>query len=180
MCDKNALFVAARRLAYGDSYGPVQVRCQKCYEESKQVVNLGELREKPYEFEKLQKGHNHFQLVLPYSKKTVVFKLLNSKDETDIDNELKATAKFVKSGGSTEVTTRLKKMIVSIDDKTDRATINKFVDNELLSKDSMALRSYARQISPELDMSFNFTCANCSHEERMDVPMTVQFFWPES
>ena len=180
LCDKNALFVAARRLAYGDSYGPVQVRCQKCYEESKQVVNLGELREKPYEFEKLQKGHNHFQLVLPYSKKTVVFKLLNSKDETDIDNELKATAKFVKSGGSTEVTTRLKKMIVSIDDKTDRATINKFVDNELLSKDSMALRSYARQISPELDMSFNFTCANCSHEERMDVPMTVQFFWPES
>jgi len=137
LCDKNALFVAARRLAYGDSYGPVQVRCQKCYEESKQVVNLGELREKPYEFEKVQKGHNNFQFVLPYSKKTVVFKLLSSKDETDIDNEL-------------------------------------------LSKDSMALRSYARQISPELDMSFNFTCANCSHEERMDVPMTVQFFWPES
>ncbi len=180
LCDKNALFVAARRLAYGDSYGPVQVRCQKCYEEVKQVVNLGELREKPYEFEKVQKGHNHFHFTLPYSKKTVLFKLLNSKDEIDIDNELKATAKFVKSGGSTEITTRLKKMIVSIDDKSDRAIINKFVDTELLSKDSMALRSHARQISPELDMSFNFNCPSCSHEERMDVPMTVQFFWPES
>ena len=94
--------------------------------------------------------------------------------------EQKATAKFLKSGGSSEITTRLKKLIIGIDGKTDRATINKFVDNELLSKDSMALRAYAREITPELDMTFNFTCSSCSHEERMDVPMTVQFFWPES
>jgi hypothetical protein len=180
LCDKNALFVAARRLAYGDNYGPVQIRCQKCYEESKQVVNLGDLNEKPYNFDKVQKGSNQFEFQLPYSKKTVVFKLLNSKDETDIDGELKATAKFVKSGGSTEITTRLKKMIVAIDGKADRATVNKFVDNELLSKDSMALRSYVREITPELDMTFNFNCPNCSNGERMDVPMTVQFFWPES
>jgi hypothetical protein len=180
LCDKNALFVAARRLAYGDSYGPVQIKCQKCYEDAKQVVNLGELREKPYEFEKITKGQNNFEFQLPYSKKVVTFKLLNSKDEVDIDGELKATSKFVKSGGSTEVTTRLKKMITSIDGKTDRSIINKFVDSELLSKDSMALRSHAREISPELDMTFNFTCPSCSHEERMDVPMTVQFFWPES
>jgi hypothetical protein len=180
LCDKNALFVAARRLAYGDSYGPVQIRCQKCYEESKQTVNLGELNEKPYEFEKVQRCHNHFEFQLPHSKKVVVYRLLNSKDEVDIDGELKATAKFVKSGGSTEITTRLKKMVTSVDGKTDRATINKFIDNELLSKDSMALRANVRQVTPELDMTFNFTCPNCSHEERMDVPMTVQFFWPES
>ena len=180
LCDKNALFVAARRLAYGDSYGPVHIKCQKCYEDAKQIVNLGELREKPYEFEKVTKGQNNFEFQLPYSKKVVTFKLLNSKDEVDIDGELKATSKFVKSGGSTEVTTRLKKMITSIDGKTDRSIINKFVDSELLSKDSMALRSHAREISPELDMTFNFTCPGCSHEERMDVPMTVQFFWPES
>ena len=180
LCDKNALFVAARRLAYGDNYGPVQIKCQKCYEETKQAINLGELNEKPYEFEKIQKGHNHFEIQLPYSKKVVTFKLLNSKDESDIDVEIKSTAKFVKSGGSTEVTTRLKKMILSVDGKTDKATINKFVDNELISKDSMALRSYARTITPELDMSFNFVCPSCANEERMDVPMTVQFFWPES
>ena len=180
LCDKNALFVAARRLAYGDSYGPVQIRCQKCYEESKQVVNLGELHEKPYEFEKVQKGHNNFEFQLPYSKKIVTFKLLNSKDEVDIDGELKATAKFVKSGGSTEITTRLKKMITSLDGKSDRSIINKFIDSELLSKDSMALRARARELSPELDMTFNFVCSSCGHGERMDVPMTVQFFWPES
>ena len=180
LCDKNALFIAARRLAYGDSYGPVQIRCQKCYEESKETINLGSLTEKPYEFDKIQRGNNVFEFTLPYSKKVIQFKLLSSKDETDIDVELKATAKFVKSGGTNEITTRLKKLIVSIDEKTDRAFINKFVDNELLSKDSMALRAYARSVSPELDMSFNFVCPSCGSQERMDVPMTVQFFWPES
>ena len=180
LCDKNALFVAARRLAYGDSYGPVQIRCQKCYEENKETINLGELKEKPYEFDKISKSSNTFEFVLPYSKKTVIFKLLSSKDEIDIDNELKATAKFVKSGGSTEITTRLKKMILAIDGKNDRGLINKYIDSEMVSKDSMALRAYARTVTPELDMSFNFTCPSCSHEERMDVPMTVQFFWPES
>lgn len=180
LCDKNALFVAARRLAYGDSYGPVQIRCQKCYEESKETVNLGELKEKPYEFDKVQPNSNYFEFELPYSKKRVGFRLLSSKDEIEIDSELKATSKFIKSGGSTEITTRLKKIIVSVDGKTDRSIINKFVENELISKDSMALRSYARSVTPELDMTFNFVCPHCSHEERMDVPMTVQFFWPES
>jgi hypothetical protein len=71
-------------------------------------------------------------------------------------------------------------LIVSIDGKPDIAAINKFVDNELLSKDSMALRSYVKTIAPELDMGFDFVCEHCGEVERMDVPMTVQFFWPES
>jgi len=28
MIDKNALFIAARRLAYGDKYGPVKIECK--------------------------------------------------------------------------------------------------------------------------------------------------------
>lgn len=180
LCDKNALFIAARRLAYGDSYGPLQIRCQKCYEESKETIDLGAIKEKPYDFDKIIKGNNSFEYILPYSKKTIIFKLLNSKDEIDVESEIKATAKFVKSGGSTEVTSRLKKMILSVDGKTDRLLINKFIENELISKDSIAFRNYARSISPEMDMTFNFTCQHCSNEERMDVPMTVQFFWPES
>ena len=71
-------------------------------------------------------------------------------------------------------------MILAIDGKNDRGLINKYIDSEMVSKDSMALRAYARTVTPELDMSFNFVCPNCSHGERMDVPMSVQFFWPES
>jgi hypothetical protein len=91
---------------------------------------------------------------------------------------IKALTK-IKKQSSAEVTTRLKKLIVSIDGKPDIAAINKFVDNDLLSKDSMALRSYIKTIAPELDMGFDFVCEHCGEVERMDVPMTVQFFWPD-
>ena len=180
LCDKNALFIAARRLAYGDSYGPLSIKCQKCGEESKHTINLGEIKEKEYNFDSVEKGKNLFQFTLPSSKKVIVFKLINSKDESDIDKELKITNKLLKSGGSSEITTRLKKVIVSIDGETNRAIVNKFIDNDLLSKDSVALRSYIKTISPDLDMTFNFMCNNCNNEERMDVPMSVSFFWPES
>lgn len=180
ICDKNALFVAARRLAYGDNYGPLQIKCPQCAEESKETINLSLLTDKDVDFSGFEKGQNVFEFELPFSKKLIRFRLLTSKDEDEIDVEVKSVSKFLKSGGSAEVTTRLKKLIISIDGDSDRSKINKFVDTELLSRDSSALRTFVRKVAPELDLSFNFTCPNCAHEERMDVPMTVQFFWPES
>jgi len=180
ICDKNALFVAARRLAYGDSYGPLQIKCPSCTEESKETIDLSQLKEKPIDFDKFQKEKNIFEFQLPFSKKMVNFRLLTSKDEDEVDSEVKSVSKYLKSGGSAEITTRLKKLIISIDGNDDRSAINKFVDEELLSRDSSALRAHIRNLSPELDMSFNFRCSSCDHEERMDVPMTVQFFWPDA
>lgn len=179
MIDKNALFIAARRLAYGDNYGPIKIECKKCNAENKTTINLAELKEKELDFAKYEKGENAFAFEFPFSKRKITFKLLTSDDEESIDRELKSLAK-IKKGSSAEVTTRLKRIITSIDGSPDRAAINKFVDNELLSKDSMALRAYIKAIAPELDMGFSFVCEHCGNEERMDVPMTVQFFWPDS
>jgi hypothetical protein len=179
MVDKNALFVAARRLAYGDKYGPVKIECKKCNTENKTYIDLSTLNEKEVDFNKFQKGSNEFEFEFPYCKRRITFKLVTSGDQESIDRDIKAMTK-IKKQASTEVTTRLKKLIVSIDGKPDIAAINKFVDNELLSKDSMALRAYIKTIAPELDMGFDFVCEHCSEVERMDVPMTVQFFWPES
>ena len=179
MVDKNALFVAARRLAYGDKYGPVKIECKKCNTENKTYIDLSTLNEKEVDFNKFQKGSNEFEFEFPFCKRRITFKLVTSGDQESIDRDIKAMTK-IKKQASTEVTTRLKKLIVSIDGKPDIASINKFVDNELLSKDSMALRAYIKTIAPELDMGFDFVCEHCGEVERMDVPMTVQFFWPES
>jgi len=179
MVDKNALFVAARRLAYGDKYGPVKITCKSCNTENKTNIDLSTLNEKEIDFNKFQKGVNEFEFEFPYCKRKITFKLVTSGDQESIDRDIKALTK-IKKQSSAEVTTRLKKLIVSIDGKPDIAAINKFVDNELLSKDSMALRAYIKTIAPELDMGFDFVCEHCGEVERMDVPMTVQFFWPES
>lgn len=176
--DKNALFIAARRLAYGDSYGPVEVGCKTCREICKPIINLSEIKTKEYNFDGKQKGINSFEFVLPYAKRTVKLKILTNADDANIDLELKSLQKISK--GSSEITTRLKHLIVAVDDNPDKAYIRNFVDTELLSRDSIELRKFIRDISPDIDMTFNFTCEHCQAQERVGVPMTVQFFWPES
>lgn len=175
--DKNAIFVAARRLAYGDKY-PVKITCPKCEAENSIDVDLAALKTKEFDFSKYAKGENNFNFDLPLSKKTVTYKILTHKDENDIDAELKGLSKLSKTN-SPEMTTRLKYMIVAINGDNDRGNIKKFVDN-MPARDSMALRKYIRENTPELDMSFDFKCSECGHEERMAMPLGVDFFWPSS
>ena len=83
------------------------------------------------------------------------------------------------TGVSYNLTTRLKHQIQSVDGKTDRKSINEFVDNEFLSVDSLAFRNYVAETSPNLD--FRIEVENSRGEkEKVVVPMTAQFFWPDS
>lgn len=178
--DKNAVFVATRRFAYGDSYGPLQIKCPSCRENNECTFNLGELKYKDIDVTKYQSGSNLFDFVLPYCKKTVTYKLLTSGDEKLIENELKVLAKIKAASSSSDVTTRLKHTIVAVDGNNDKETVRKFIENELTSRDSFELRKQIREKTPDVDLNFDFKCEQCNHEERIGVPLTVQFFWPDS
>ena len=86
----------------------------------------------------------------------------------------------VKSGNTADVTTRLRYTNLSVDGINDKVEIKKFVENELTSRDSFELRKQIKEITPDIDLNFNFKCEHCGHEERIGVPLTVQFFWPDS
>ena len=101
--------------------------------------------------------------------------MLTSGDEKTIDEEVKGYEKL--HGIGYELTTRLKQQIVSVDGDTKRASINSFVDNEFLSRDSIAFRSYVSEIMPDVDMTSTFTDAD-GNEKEFTVPMTVTFLWP--
>lgn len=178
ICDKNALFIAARRLAYGDDYGPVKITCKACREDTEFTINLKNMNAKPFEFSNYQRGINLFKFVLPYTKRVVEYAVPSSRDEKNIDAELLSIERISKN--KAEMTTRLKFLIKSVDGNTDSAYIRKFVDNELLSRDSIALRADIKKNTPDLDMTFDFVCEHCNQAERMDVPMTAQFFWPNA
>jgi len=178
--DKNALFVAARRLAYGDSYGPVEITCRACAEENKKTIDLSTIKNKEFDFSKYTRGQNNFEYVLPHSNRKVTYKILTHKDEAEIDKELEGLNKMIKTGISPEITTRLKKVITSLDGNSDKAVINKFVDVELTARDSIVFRQYIKDNSPNVDMGFEFICDSCNHKELREIPLTVQFFWPNS
>jgi len=180
LVDKNAILVAARRLAYGDGYGPVEVTCPKCREKNQVTFNLGEIKNEEFDFDKYTRGENSFEFALPYSKKTIQYRILTHKDEHQIENELKANNKILKGSSSNEVTARLRSMIISVDGNSDRNYVKKYVETEMVSRDALALRQYIKKNIPDVDLNFNFTCGDCSHEERLGVPLTVQFFWPDT
>ena len=176
--DKNALIFAVRRLAYGDTYGPVDITCPKCQNVNRLNIDLGQLKEKELDETKFEPGVNVFEYTLPYSKVNIKFKLLTDEDEKSIERDAAALSKLNKTA-STEVTSRLKKMIVEVNGETDPVKIKNFVDN-MQSRDSLALRQYVRDFTPDIDSSFEFSCKECGAEERAAVPMTVNFFWPDS
>ena len=178
--DKNAIYMAARRLAYGDKYGPLKIKCPTCSEDNETEFDLAQIQNKPLNTEGLTKGVNSFDYTFPFSKKSITFKFLTHKEEKEIEVETKSVNKFSKSDTGSELTTRLKYIITSVDGKGDKESIRNFVQNELLSKDSFEFRKHMRIVLPDIDMSFNFTCQSCGNEERMVVPLAAQFFWPDA
>lgn len=176
VCDRNAAFFAIRRLAYGDSYDAT-LSCGRCGKENSISIDLGKMDNKEFNFEQYPRGGNAFQVKLPYSGITLTFKMLTKKDETLIEQELAGYAKISKDF-TKEVTTRLVHIITAVDGVSEKTRIRKFVNDELVSKDSLALRKYIRETMPDIDTTFDFSCAHCGLERREDTPMGVSFFWP--
>lgn len=179
LCDINSLFVDIRRLAYGDQYGPLKIKCPSCGEESEHTINLSSIEPKPFDFERHTRGQNAFTFVLPYSNRVVTYKMLTQREDDMVDAEIKSMSK-VNKDRSSEITTRLKYVIQSIDGDEEKSSIRKFIETELVSRDNLALRTDMRKNIPDLDRSFNFVCSSCDYTDKMDMPMTVEFFWPSS
>ena len=177
--DKNAIMVAARILGYGSEY-PVEMTCPHCQAKSKLEVDLSSLENKEVN-ESLLKDGPVYEFHLPASKRDITFKILTHNDEKKVEEEAKKMKKknFGGNGVTYELTSRLKHMILSVDGATDLKTIKNFVENEFLSRDSLAFRKHIETMSPDVDMTIPFECEHCGHEEpSIQMPMNVNFFWP--
>jgi hypothetical protein len=167
--DKNAIMIASRVLGYGKEY-VVDVEGEEL------TIDLTTLKDKEIDLSKYEKGKNEFTFTLPNSKRNITFKILTWGDDDLIERELEALEK-VGSEIKSEMTTRLKKRITSVDGDTTQSVINNFVDNEFLSVDSLAFRQHSEEITPDIDMTYTFTSI-LGDEKEIVVPMTTQFFWP--
>ena len=170
--DKNAVMVAARVLAYGPEYV-----CEIPNPNTDGIINhTFNLTDCPFKKLTGDISENKFEFKLPISKKTITFKLLTGKEESAINEELKASKKLG-SQISPELTTRLRHTIVSVDGDTKPATINDFVNN-LLARDSMVLRKEIQRVTPDIELKQEIEIEG--EPVKVDIPMTVGFFWPES
>lgn len=176
--DKNGLMVAARIMGYGKDYD-VTVQCPSCEESSTHTINLETIGDKELVFDEKQKNKNEFDFKLPFSKRTVTFQLLTHKDDKAVTGELEAMRKVLKSEISSEVTTRMKRSIIAIDGNRDSKVVREAIDS-MPARDAMAFREHARDMNPDIDLTFDFECPTCGHDARLEVPIDVNFFWPNS
>jgi hypothetical protein len=164
--DKNAILIASRILGYGQDYE---------FENRGTVykVDLTEMVDKELPSDVNYENGNNFEFTLPASKDQITFKLLTHGDEITIEQELKGLKK-INPNGSPELSTRLKYIITSVNGDSDRKTVREFVDNELLARDSRALRQEIKRISPDIDLTIKG-----DDGEDIAVPISLNFFWPD-
>jgi hypothetical protein len=169
--DKEAIMIAARILSYGKDY-EIQ------HEGKSIIVDLTELKNKEIDETIFTKGKNEFSFTLPHTKNVVTFKLLTHADDKLIDQEVKGLLKINKDN-LTEVTTRFKRMITSVNGMREVKDIREFVDKYLLAIDARALREEYSRISPSMDLTFKYTNEN-DEEEDVNLPIGITFFWPDA
>jgi hypothetical protein len=165
--DKNALLVAARILGYGKDY-------KFEYDGEEYNIDLTTIEDKPINESLFSKGVNEFAFTLPSTSTEITFKLLTGTDEKKINAELEGLKKINKNA-SPELSTRLKYMITSVGGNRESKDIRFFVDNQLLARDSRALREYIKEVQPDVDLTFFPDGSN----SKVSIPIGLSFFWPD-
>ena len=170
--DKNAVMVAARVLAYGGEYS-VEVMHPETGDKYPYTFDLTncDFKELPND---VDYSENEFEMSLPITKTDITFRLLSGKDEREINEELQSLKKI---GKTAEVTTRLKRLITSVNGDKKRGTINSFAEN-MLSKESLQLRDEVTRINPDINLRQEIELEG--ETTVVDIPMTVEFFWPKT
>lgn len=176
--DKNAILMATRVLGYGADY-TVEITDPFTLEKQEVTIDLSKVKTKDVD-ESLLNGDNRYKFKLPKSGKELVFKLLTHGDETEISKEIQSLERLYKGKGEKtfDVTTRLKYMVQSVDGNEDRGFITNWIQNGFLALDTKAFRKYVKQLSPDMDLKFDFTSDVTGEMEALDIPFGINFFYP--
>ncbi len=169
--DKNAILIAARILGYGKDY-------EFEHKGESQKVDLTTIEDKPLNKSLITEGQNKFSFTLPTSKVEITFKLLTHGDEKNIDREIKGLKK-VNKNSSSNISTRMKYIITSINGDYEKSTVRDFVDNQLLAIDARELRNYIADVQPDIDLTFDYEDKNGDFV-KVAIPVGINFFWPDT
>ena len=173
--DRNGLLIAARILSYGKDYS-FSYKNPNTGEEEKVEIDLQNLKYKELDWSKFN-NKNEFEFKLPKSGNTVTFKLLTVADDRKIDEEIKGIKKNLGLEAGA-ISTRLKHQIIAINGEYSVKAVRDFIDDGyLLAMDSKDLRKHIETVTPDIDMSINFTLKD-GQEIKIDLPMTAEFFFP--
>lgn len=179
--DRSAIIIAARISGYGPEY-ETKIQCPSCQTEQKfnfdirdpNIHHGGEIQREDITI--IEKENGIFETVLPNTKIKVSFRLLTGKEEKQL---LEETEKDRKRKREKNITRIHKIMITAVNDSELLEHRNHVIEN-LPSLDSRYLRSAYRIATPNVDLIKDFECSECGRESELEVPLTADFFWPDT
>ena len=173
--DRNAIILFLRTSSYGSDY-TVQVSDPRSGIPFTTKIDLLKLRYKePIEF---PDEFGCFTVELPMRKKTVRFRLLSSGDENLIFKKAESVMEVYNEEFSQYNTMKLKAHVVSINEKTDRSYIDRFID-AMPALDAYTIRKKILEISPDVDMNYEFM-TNDGYKFNTNLSLGVDFFFPNN
>ena len=180
--DRNAILIAARVTGYGKDYN-TEVTCPACKQKGKlnfdlelatistsvddEMYNLASAKE-------TERGT--FIMNLESMDTQLEVRPLTGRDEKKLSSI--ATAKAKNNLAEAPVTDGMKSYIVSVNGNEDREYVSRFVDT-LPAKESRRIRVMYRNIIPKVSIKSSYSCAKCGHERELEVPLNIDFFWPD-
>lgn len=173
--DRNALLLFLRMSSYGDDY-TVEVTDPRTGNAFKDTIDLTKLRYK--EITEKPDEDGLFSVELPMRKKIVKFRLLTVGETNIIYDKSEAIKKAFNEEYSQYPTMKLKSSIISIDGKTDRTYIDRFVD-AMPARDALTIRKKILEVSPDVDMKYTFTTKD-GYSFDAYLTIGVDFFFPST
>lgn len=176
-CDRKAILIQVRKSGFSPTY-ETSTNCNKCGNITGISVDL---ENQVQVFENLENLENvefskdkTFFLELPRTKIRVEVRFLNGED----DNVLFENNKKRKKNKKPEryFTDRLKQLVVSVNGNSSPVYIADFCNWVSLLEAKYIVETY-NKICPKITINSTFNC-ECGNDGTVEVPINVDFFWP--
>lgn len=177
--DKNAIIMSVRETGFGPLYGTT-VNCPSCGALNEKEFSLENKETKDSNLIKdvqLLENGNFLLTSTDYNPEiTFEIRLLTGKDEQRILKHVEGRKKLKLETGP--VTELLKNIIVSVNGISQPSALQEII-GQIPAALSRKIRKVYEEAMPNIELKADFTCDNCSHTERLEVPINVDFFWPK-
>lgn len=175
-CDKNAILMFLRISAYGPYYN-VNVTSPFTNDVFKEKIDLLTIKEKVLTVEPNE--NLEYGYATKDGKHTITFKLLTASKEEEITLRSEAEKGIMNQGIDLSPLDLLVNKISTLDGNSDKPRIKQFVYTlrPLIFKE---LNKAIDEVTPGLDMVYTYTCPATGKPFQSFVPISTEFFYPES
>jgi hypothetical protein len=170
--DRNAILVNARMNAYGSDYKASSI-CSECSTFTETTFDLSTMKSKEDSLDE-----ESLRFILPKTEFPVTIRFLTVHEEGLLEKEVEKKTKMGFPDSS--LTTFLKFIVTSVDGvNASDGFISQFLEN-MPTVDAKFIKKQYVDSKPDVDFSQEVECKSCSHTERREMPISADFFWPQS